>query len=341
MSRSKWGWLTGSSQWAGKSMVLSALAAGAMAMGGFAPFDAGKVWAQSDTAEFRPGDQATGSGSQFEGGEDWNKVATPGRGGSGERKGWGAADFAQQKESARAEIELWESRIRRKMTDINAALKGLDLKKIQGQKIAIDSMDELLEEIDGEAKRIIEAKERVAPDLKLYRQALLKAPDVFRKLADSLEKRAETRKSTILKEASADMAAEARKLATSYEMKAKAVDGIEAGIEAKMEFVIESREFIADVRELLSAIPTDHGLQTEKLIDQLNKYVEVFQEAVKTLQGVTQQISEGRSETTPPSPGNSPRVQPSKPLSSSSPSIAPTGALSIADYRTKLAALKR
>ena len=330
MSQSKTRLATACRRWVGKSVVMGVLAAGAVR----------GAWAQSDTAEFRPSDSPTANGSQIDGGEGWNKTATPWRGGGGQRGGWGAADFAQQKESARAEIELWESRIRRKMADIDLALKGLDLKKVQGQKIAVDSIDELLEEIDGEAKRIIEAKERVAPDLKLYRQALLKAPDVFRKLADNLEKRAETRKSTILKEASADMAAEARKLATAYEAKAKSIDGVEASIEAKMEFVIESREFIADVRELLSAIPTDHGLQTEKLVDQLNKYVEVFQEAVKTLQGVTQQIGEGRSADHNSSPGSFPRVQPSKPLSQSAP-VEPQGSLTVADYRARLTALKR
>lgn len=330
MSLSKMGLATACRRWIGKSVVVGVLATGAVS----------GAWAQSDTAEFRPSDGPTGNGSQFEGGEAWNKGSTPGRGGSGQRTGWGAADFPQQKESARAEIELWENRIRRKMADINVALKGLDLKKVQGQKIAVDSMDDLLEEIDSEARRIIEAKERVTPDLKFYRQALLKAPDVFRKLADSLDKGAATRKSPILKAASADMANEARKLATTYEERAKSIDGIEAGIEAKMVFVFESREFIADVRELLSAIPTDHGLHTEKLVDQLNKYIEGFQEAVKTLQGVTQQIGEGRSADPNASPGSVPRVQPSKPLSQSVP-VEPLGSLSVADYRARLTALKR
>lgn len=280
---------------------------------------AGTGWAQSDTAEVRPSDLAPRKTS-----------------GGGAANSEADAAFAQEKESVRANIELWESRIRTKMADVDQVLKGLDVKKIEGQRIAIGAIDELLQAIDEEAQAILEAQERVAPDLKLYRQALLKAPDVFRQCAAKLDERAEGRKSMLLKEAYADFAAEARKLAGVYEAKAKSIDALEASIAQKMEFVVESREFIQDARELLAAIPTDNGLQTEKMVARLNKYLEVFQEAIKTIRGVTEQI--GDSPTAEPrSPA---AVKPPRTLSQQTPD-RPAAPLSIAQYRASLAALKR
>lgn len=248
----------------------------------------GGVSAQSGTAEVRPGDLGSASaGSSSD------------------------VDLARSRDEVRANIELWERRIRKKFDDVEHVLDGLDLKKI-------------------------EAQARVAPDLKQYREALLKAPQVFRKLADTMDERAGKRKAIILKEAYADISAEARKLATTYETKAKLIDKLETELQEKIEFVVDSREFIADARELLAAIPTEHGLQTEKLVERLNKYLEVFQDAVKTIRGVTEKIGE------PSSPGAVPAQpgRPGKPLSSDE-LRRPDRPLNAEQYRRLLAELRK
>ena len=46
---------------------------------------------------------------------------------------------------------------------------------------------------------IIAAHQQVQPDLKLYREALLKAPAVFRRIAETMEKRAGEHKTKFIK----------------------------------------------------------------------------------------------------------------------------------------------
>ena len=242
-------------------------------------------------------------------------------------------DFRDRKEEVRANIELWEGRVRKKVEQIDRILEDIDIRKIDGQQIAKRAISELLDDVDDEAKEILEAHTQVGPDLRLYRQALDKAPDVFREISNTLDRKATLTKSTLLKEAYADLATQARTLASSYEAKSKEIDGLEAGIVKKIEFVRESRVFIGDVRELLDAIPADHGLQTEKLVQRLNQYIQGFEEAVKAIKGVADKIGgEGRPAT--PDPNN---AKP-KPLSQIHDPLAP---ISIEEYRQRLAALKR
>lgn len=216
-------------------------------------------------------------------------------------------NLAQRKEEVRANIELWEDRVRTKLQQIDQILAGLDLEQIQSRSIAVRKLCEILDDLDEEALAIIDAHTQVGPDLKLYRQALLQAPDVFRRIAEDLDKRATEKKSTFIKEAYADFAAEARNLATSYETKAGAIDTLQNEIDKKMEFVVESREFITDVRGFLRAIPTDHGLETETLINRINAYIQVFQEAIDAMKGVADSIG---GQPQPTAPTDAPEAAP-------------------------------
>ena len=270
---------------------------------------AGALLAQSDTAEVRPSDPQPRLGQSRDG-----------------------AGFAERKEEVRASIELWEQRVRRKLEQIDQILQGLDLQQIQAQKIAVDTLIEILNDLDEEALAIIAAHDQVGPDLKLYREALLQAPDVFQRIAEDLEARATDKKSTFLKEAYADFAAEARKLAGAYEAKAAGIGGLESEVAKKMEFVHESREFILDVRGFLEAIPADHGLETERLIARINQYIEVFQDAINAIKGVADKIGEQPQPTTP----DPARAEPA-PLTRGKTTVSP---ISIEDYRQRLAALK-
>lgn len=271
---------------------------------------AGSAWAQSDTTEVRPSDLRPSSDSD---------------------------SIAEQKEEVKASIELWEQRVHAKILQIDQILKGLDLKQIQAQKIAVTALMEILDDLDEEAQAIIAASNHVAPDLKLYREALERAPDLFRKIADTLEKRAGEKKSSFLKEAYADFASEARELANTYEAKAAGIGTLQADVAKKLEFVHESREFIADVHELLDAIPADHGLQTEQLITRINQYITVFQEAIDAIKGVAHKIGE-TPQLSPPNP------EPTKPqpLPQATPrSQTQAAPLSLDEYRQRLTALRR
>ncbi|HEY1065788.1 MAG TPA: hypothetical protein VGE52_06755, partial [Pirellulales bacterium] len=97
-------------------------------------------------------------------------------------------------------------------------------------------------------------------------------------------------------------------------------------------FVHESRIFISDVRGLLAAIPTNHGLKTEQLVQRLNRYIEVFQEAVKAIKGVSGKISE-RPQPTPTEP---PSARPTPTAAASLPPAA-----TVDEFRQRLAAAKR
>lgn len=220
-------------------------------------------------------------------------------------------EFKEEGDEVREVIVFWEARVRTKLDAINQILGDLDLQKIDGQKVAVAALVDLYDELDEEAMAIIDAHARLGPDLRLYRAALLKAPDLFRQVAQTFEERAAQAQSTILKEAYSDTASEARKLATAYEGKAKTVDALEAEIQKRMEFVAESRMFISDVRNFLATIPPEHGLETEKLVQRLNQYVQVFKEAVQALQGVADKIGDQPQPVGPMNPTPLPLQPPS------------------------------
>jgi hypothetical protein len=217
------------------------------------------------------------------------------------------SDFAQEKRQVKANIELWETRVRTKLEQVDKIVGGLDMRQIQSQKLAVDGLLEVLDRLDEEARSIISAHQQVQPDLKLYREALLKAPAVFRKIADNLEKQATERKAGLIKTGYADFASEARKLAAKYESQAAGIGGLEGELVQKMAVVHESRQFIADVRELLKAIPTSHGIETEKFVARLNIYISVLRQAIDTMKGAADKIGEPPSQSPTPQP---PRPEP-------------------------------
>lgn len=207
----------------------------------------------------------------------------------------GDADFAGQKRQTRANIELWETRVRAKLSQVDRIVSGLDLRQIQVQKMTVDSLIAVLDQLDEEARSIIAANEQVQPDLRLYKEALLKAPGVFRTIATNFEHKATEHKSALLKAAYADFGAESRKLATKYEAQAAGIGSLEGELSKKIAVVQESREFIADVRELLKAVPASHGIQTQKLVERLNVYIDVLRQAIDSIKGAAGRIGEPQS----------------------------------------------
>lgn len=227
-------------------------------------------------------------------------------------------------------IELFQARIQRKMEKIEKILTGLDLRKIEAQKVAVDELREMLDELDAEAGAILEADAQVRPDLKKYRESLLEAPGVFVKIADGFDRRAEAVRSRTLKEAYADFSAEARKHAGTYTKRAKDVEELEKAIQKQLEFVVESREFISDMRGFLAAVPANSGLATERWVARINEYIAAFESAIKAIKGVSEKIAEP-APSADPAGGKKP-----------APRQAHSGrATTLDEYSARLAELKR
>lgn len=241
-------------------------------------------------------------------------------------------DSERHSQDVKENIELFQERIQRKLQKIDTILKGLDLRKVEAQKVTVEALREILDDLDSEAKAILEADSQVRPDLKLYRKALLAAPEVFRSIADGFDKRAETAKSKQIREGYLDFAMEARKHADSYTQRAKDVEGMEAAIEKQLEFVTESRDFILEVNGFLAAVPTSSGIETQKFVARINEYISAFESAISAIKKVSDKISE-QPRTPTPDPDAKKKASPRQAQGGT--------VMSDDEYRTRVAALKR
>ncbi len=202
-----------------------------------------------------------------------------------------ASDLEERKVQMKASVEMWESRVRKRLTLVEEITRTMDLRQIQTQRLAVDELREVLSDLDEEARAILEVYSGLGSDLKLYRAALEQAPSVFVRIAADLEKKALEKKTPELAGAYADFAAQARRLAAGYEGRAKSIDGLESDLARKMEFVRESREFVKDAGELLDAIPSSQGgLETEKLVQRVNAYVKAFEDTLRAIKGVSDKL---------------------------------------------------
>lgn len=188
-------------------------------------------------------------------------------------------------------IEGWQDRVRKRLSAIDKLSSTLDLKKVQSQRVVSTELLEMIQDLDEEAGAIIGAYESLGPDLEFYRKALLQAPPAFEKIAKDLEKAATGKRSVALQQTYSDFATQSRKLATHYSEQANGITGLETQIEEKIGFVRESREFFTDVRKLLEAIPSESGFNTEKLVDRMNNYIDVFQKAIDAMRNVGEKIT--------------------------------------------------
>lgn len=209
-------------------------------------------------------------------------------------------------EEVKIKVDVWRERVRKRLEDIDRLSKTLDMKKVSSQKLAVEELQALLTDLDEEAKLIIEAHTGFEPDFRIYRQALQSAPAVFEQKAVELESRAASKKSSQLQEAYADFASHARKLARSFADQAQGLDGVEVEVAKRIEFVRESREFISDVQGLLAAIPTQGGVETERLVTRINQYTDGLVQAINAMRGIADKIGEPSSKSPPVTPNPNP-----------------------------------
>src|SRR5262249_1320555 len=139
-------------------------------------------------------------------------------------------------------------------------------------------------------------------------------------------------KSKKIREGYLDFAAEARRHAASYTQRAQDIDGLEAAIQKQLEFVVESRQFIMDVRGFLAAVPANSGIETEKFIARINEYIAAFESAIQAIKGVSEKIGER-----PSASGSEPETNPKLPARK-----AGLGSVSnVKEYKARLSQLKR
>lgn len=240
-------------------------------------------------------------------------------------------DAMEKGREIKANVDLWGERVRRKCLETEKVLQGLDLRKVNGQRIAKQQLIDLLDELDLEAAQILDAHSSVITDLRMYRKALAAAPATLDAMAVEFERRAEGVQNEHLKASYADFSAMVRKMARGYESRSKSMDGTEANMEKQIGFVRESRTFIQDVKELLDGLPTENGLETEKWVERVNTYIESFQKVVHLIKETGTKIGEEpTAPTRVPHPAGDPAAarSPRTPISSA------------ADYRARVAALR-
>lgn len=215
-------------------------------------------------------------------------------------------DPIEQSRKVRANLEMWPERVRHRLAEAEQRLKGLDFQEIKTQKLFAQDFHEILTDLDQEAAAIQEAFSSVTTDLELYREAVAQAPASFRSVATAFEQKALENQDPSLKGHYADFSSTSRNLAQRYEDKHKSLVSLEKELKEKLIFVTKSREFIADVKDFVSTIPaTEEGLEVEAFVKRLNAYINVFQDSIKMLKGLSDQVGKESAPPNIPSPGTS------------------------------------
>ncbi len=236
------------------------------------------------------------------------------------------AGFERHTLEVKANVELWEVRVAKRLAGVNEMARTMDLRKLEPQHTAVEQLQEALSDMDDEAATLLKLYSELGPEVKLYRSALQQAPIVFTKLADSLEAKAGEKRDQVLAAAYTDLSAQARNLASAFTERAKQTDGLEKEIAQRIEFVRESREFLHDASSLLAAIPsTSEGIRVEALVRRLNSYVDAFQHMLDTLRNVSDKIGG-------PNPAHGAKEAAAVPT-------ANYGVSALTDYRRRLADL--
>lgn len=238
----------------------------------------------------------------------------------------GGPALVEASAQVKARVEAFGARVQRRLAAVDEIVRTSDLRRVEPQRLVVGELQELLGELDDEARLIEEAYGNLGPDLRLYRQALEEAPAVFQRIAEDFDAKA-AGKATSLFEAYADLAGQARILASAYHDRARGIDGLEADLKVKIDLVRESRGFIKDASQFLAAIPANEGgVVVERLVSRVNLYLETFEETLRKLKEVSGKIAE-------PEEGKS-----SKQPTASVKSIG-VNATKLLDYRKRVAAL--
>lgn len=194
-------------------------------------------------------------------------------------------------------LKTWQDRVVSKQVKINQILAALELDKLANEIRLKQNMLQLLELLDHEAAAIEQAFEEVTPDMRHYVKALNEAPDVYMQIAANFDRFAHETDDALFKTLYADFATDSRKLSKYYTSRATDVTALSGHIESQMKVVRESRVFVKRVSEYVRALPTNYGLETERFAERLNGYIKTFNDSVKTMRGVAEQLDASRTKS--------------------------------------------
>lgn len=199
------------------------------------------------------------------------------------------------------DIDLWRERIKKRVEKLDA-MKGLGgFEKLPEKRIAIEQMRGLVDDLDEEARDILEVASGLGPDLAIYRQSLMQAPVMFEARAKRLEAKAAEATSTEIRESYLDWASVVRKMGESYVRQAADIEKYADEVDRRVRFVREAKTMLAELRELLTEIPSQGGEETARLLARITKYAEAFQQSIHAMRGVVDRVGESG-----PSPGSTP-----------------------------------
>jgi hypothetical protein len=243
-----------------------------------------------------------------------------------------APDGLDRGEKIRVQVEKWQDRVRHKIEALDKIFQGFDLRKIEVQQFSRERFEEILDDLEEESEEILRGFADVQPDVKLLRQTLLKAPDIFRQIAAEFEEKASKSDDEFFRESYADLAAASKKMAANCEQKAKAMDALERELQSKLKFVQTSQEFCQHIRRFLRTLPAEPGITTEKWIERVNAYVSALEQAVKLLKTMTQGMDQ--------KPTADPQAKPLPAAAATSPA-APPRPMTLVEAKARLVSFKK
>lgn len=212
------------------------------------------------------------------------------------------------------EIEVWNERIRNRIEKLNSMDSLSGLENLTQRKLAADQLVALVDDLREEAEAIIEVGGGLEADLGIYRQSLLKAPQLFQEFSMKFQQRTSEVESLEMREAYADYAMLARKLGASYHQQALELSKTEVEIQRRIQFVREAKTMLEDLRELLLVIPKSGGDETVKVLQRISTYAEAFKQSIRAIRVTTEKFAD---------PNNSSPQTPSVPPAATS--STPTG----------------
>jgi hypothetical protein len=241
-------------------------------------------------------------------------------------------DGLDRGEKIRKQVEKWEDRVRNKIDAVAKSFQDLDLRKIEVQQLSRERFEEILDDLEEESEAILRGFADVQPDVKQLREALLKAPGIFRQIATEFEETATKTEDEFFREAYIDLAVASKKMAANCELKAKAMDALERELQSKLKFVQTSQDFCQNIRRFLRTLPVEPGATTEKWIERVNAYTAALEQAVKLLKTMTQGMDQ--------KPTADPKAKPLPAAAATTPA-APAQPMTLAEAKARLASFKK
>ena len=105
---------------------------------------------------------------------------------------------------------MWSERFRERLAEADKRFRTLDLNEITSLKVVASDIAEILNDLDEEAKTIVDSYGQVMSAFGLWKEAVARAPESFRAVAAEFERKAGQIEQPEIKSYYADFAATSR-----------------------------------------------------------------------------------------------------------------------------------